>query len=163
MPMPINLHYFTNGSPNLNSLPYRPTSSLTLAISAILALIPLPQSSSAVSNQDLLLRRSRADLFATAACAEVDNELERITRTASQTNRASGDQMSLNGNSRSYPILSLSILSVYEYCQRGSVSRMRSRANQAVATAMDLSLHSLDITSTEADRRAWWGAVSPAQ
>ncbi|KAJ5364853.1 uncharacterized protein N7496_010566 [Penicillium cataractarum] len=36
---------------------------------------------------------------------------------------------------------------------------MRSHANQALTAALDLSLHSLDETSTEAERRTWWTAM----
>ena len=61
--------------------------------------------------------------------------------------------------SRLDPILALVMLSVYEYCQRGNVSRMRSRANQALTTAMDLSLHNLGAKATEAQRRTWWSTV----
>ncbi|GLA44698.1 hypothetical protein AnigIFM63309_005881, partial [Aspergillus niger] len=57
-----------------------------------------------------------------------------------------------------HPILALVALSMYEFCQRGSVSRMRNRANQALTTAMDFSLHALGSSASEAQRRAWWAA-----
>jgi hypothetical protein len=58
-----------------------------------------------------------------------------------------------------HPILALIVLSVYDLCQCGNKSRMRMRANQAITTAMDYSLHQLDEDATEAQRRAWWTAV----
>lgn len=142
------------------SLPHWPTSSLTLAITAILTLIPLSRSSHPLVDSNIPLRRSQALLFAEAALEEVHNEIDRITRAPSQARGLFGERMNSDRPPQLYPIMALSLLSVYECCQRGSISRMRSRANQAVAAAMDFSLHSLDDTSTEAERRAWWSAVS---
>lgn len=147
---------------NRHSLPHWPTSSLTLAISSILVLIPLPQGSH-FPDSSIPLKRSLAHLLAKEAFNEVDNEIDRITRASSHASGAFNEQISLNGSSRLNPILALAILSVYEYCQRGSISRMRGRANQAVTAAMDLSLHALGHTSTEAERRTWWSAVSSAR
>ena len=39
-------------------------------------------------------------------------------------------------------IIALLILSIYEYAQRGNISKMRTRAGQALVSAMDKSLHS---------------------
>ena len=36
---------------------------------------------------------------------------------------------------------------------------MRARVNQAITTAMDMSLHSLGREAVEAERRAWWMTV----
>ncbi|GIJ86792.1 hypothetical protein Asppvi_005687 [Aspergillus pseudoviridinutans] len=58
-----------------------------------------------------------------------------------------------------HSILALIVLSIYDLCQCGNKSRMRMRANQALTTAMDYSLHQLDENATEAQRRAWWTAV----
>ncbi|KAJ5757564.1 uncharacterized protein N7511_006258 [Penicillium nucicola] len=156
MVIPISCSNFTDGL--RNSLPHWPTSSLTLAISAILVLIPLPQDSHLPVDSSTPLKRSLAHLFAEAAFDEVDNEIDRITRASSRASDVFNEQISLDESSRLYPILALVVLSVYEYCQRGSISRMRGRANQAVTAAMDLSLHALGHTSTEAERRTWWSA-----
>jgi hypothetical protein len=123
-------------------------------------LIPLPRKSHPKA-YNTPLRRSQAHLFAKTAFEEVESEIERNTRA--QTSGAFSELTSSNLPSRLHPILALSILSVYEYCQRGSISRMRSRANEAVTAAMDLSLHTLDERSTEAERRTWWSTVSPFQ
>lgn len=59
-------------------------------------------------------------------------------------------------------LLALLILSVYEYSQRGNLLKMRYRAGQALALALDKSLHScLDNDEfSEARRRAWWMTVN---
>ncbi|GAB1206561.1 hypothetical protein APSETT445_005251 [Aspergillus pseudonomiae] len=56
-------------------------------------------------------------------------------------------------------ILALLVLSVYEYTQRGNLLKMRYRAGQALAIALDMSLHSLGEEYdefAEGRRRAWW-------
>lgn len=159
-PIPINLGSLAGDFVSQDYLPHWPTTSLTLAISAILSLIPLPQSPESFADSHVSTSHSQAQIFADAAFDEVHNEIERATRTNYETSVRFGEHVISNRLSRLYPIMALSLLSVYEYCQRGSISRMRSCANQAVAAAMDFSLHSLNETSTEAERRAWWGAVS---
>lgn len=60
-------------------------------------------------------------------------------------------------------IIALLILSIYKYAQRGNISKMRTRAGQALVSAMDKSLHSQgdnDSEYAEAKRRAWWMCVS---
>lgn len=143
------------------SLPYWPKSSLTLAISAILSLIPLAQDPHAFSTYSVESRRRHAHLYAESAFSQVDDDIDGLSMpTVSVRPSAIPEDAGRVLPSRLNPILTLVLLSVYEYCQRGNISRMRSRANQAVASAMDLSLHKLGPTSTEAQRRAWWGAVS---
>jgi hypothetical protein len=59
-------------------------------------------------------------------------------------------------------ILALLVLSVYEYTQRGNLLKMRYRAGQALAIALDMSIHSLGEEYdefAEARRRAWWMTV----
>ncbi|GKZ19558.1 hypothetical protein AbraCBS73388_004367 [Aspergillus brasiliensis] len=138
-----------------SSLPHWPASALTLAISAILALLPLAQDSNPFSESSIYSRRSYAHLFAEAAFSEVEKEMDNIFRISSHIS----DGISSSSLSRLSPVLALVLLSFYEYCQRGNVSRMRSRANQAVTAAMDLGLHSLGPSATEAQRRAWWSVM----
>ena len=60
-------------------------------------------------------------------------------------------------------VIALLFLSIYEYAQRGNISKMRTRAGQALISAMDMSLHSQDDNGgefAEAKRRAWWMCVS---
>lgn len=147
---------------NLNraSLPYWPRSSLTLAISAILSLIPLSQEPYALSDSAMRSRRLHAHLYAEAALVEVENEIDQLSSTTTSIHSGTlGEGIEGDQTARRYPVLALVILSVYEYCQRGNISRMRIRANQAVTTAVDLSLHNLGPQSTEAERRTWWSAV----
>ena len=58
-------------------------------------------------------------------------------------------------------LLALLILSVYEYTQRGNLLKMRYRAGQALALALEKSLHSCNENDecSEARRRAWWMTV----
>lgn len=116
----------------------------------------------------VLLRRSYAQLFAQAALVSVEREIDELS-PASSINiigaSPSQEQSALHSKIpiQLDPILALVVLAMYEYCQRGNVSRMRARVNHAVTTAMDLCLHDLGSTSTEyseAQRRAWWMIVS---
>jgi hypothetical protein len=59
-------------------------------------------------------------------------------------------------------ILSLCLLAIYEYSQRGNIRKMQDRAGQALMSAMNMSLHTQtdsDIPFAEARRRAWWMTV----
>jgi hypothetical protein len=58
-------------------------------------------------------------------------------------------------------VLSLILLSVYEYAQRGNMAKMRNRAGQALTAAMSMSLHEAleGDEFAEARRRAWWMTV----
>jgi len=63
-------------------------------------------------------------------------------------------------------VLSLCLLAMYEYSQRGNIRKMQDRAGQALVSAMHMSLHSqTDSTApfAEARRRAWWMTVSCSQ
>lgn len=120
-----------------------------------------------MTEASIVLRRSYAQLFAQAALASLEKEIDDIGPTMhlnapgaclSQGHSPLHSQVPLQLD----PILALVILAIYEYCQRGNVSRMRSRINQAVTTAMDISLHQLGSTTTEASeaqKRAWWITV----
>lgn len=121
-----------------------------------------------MTEASIVLRRTYAQLFAQAALASVEKENDDIGPTVhlnapgaclSQGHSPLHSQVPLQLE----PILALVALAIYEYCQRGNVSRMRGRINQAVTTAMDISLHQLGSTTTEASeaqRRAWWITVS---
>ena len=149
-------------------LPFWPQSSFSLALSALLVLIPPSQGPFSMTEASIVLRRTYAQLFAQAALASVEKEIDDIGPTVhlnapgaclSQGHSPLHSQVPLQLE----PILALVVLAIYEYCQRGNVSRMRGRINQAVTTAMDISLHQLGSTSTEASeaqRRAWWITVS---
>lgn len=60
-------------------------------------------------------------------------------------------------------VLSLCLLAIYEYTQRGNIRKMQDRAGQALVSAMNMSLHDetgATTAFTEARRRAWWMTVS---
>ncbi|RAH87435.1 hypothetical protein BO86DRAFT_3144 [Aspergillus japonicus CBS 114.51] len=142
-----------------SSFPHWPASALTLAISAILVSIPLPQDSDPSSESSISLRRSAAQHFAEAAFRAVDDGTDARAHTPANTTIFAGPGIGNNDIAPVSSVLALILLSIHEYCQRGNVSRMRRRANQAITTAMDLRLHSLGAAATEAQRRAWWGAM----
>lgn len=149
-------------------LPFWPQSSLSLALSALLVLIPPSQGPFSMTEASIVLRRTYAQLFAQAALASVEKEIDEMEPTIhfnapgaclSQGHSPLHSQVPLQLD----PILALVVLAIYEYCQRGNVSRMRGRINQAVTTAIDISLHELGSMTTEASeaqRRAWWITVS---
>ncbi|GIC86204.1 Zn(II)2Cys6 transcription factor [Aspergillus udagawae] len=148
------------GTVELSCLPYRPTSSLSLALSAILALIPPPHDRNQSEPCSVWLRRSYAQLFAQAALRMAEKEIEDFTGGwANSDGLVEGRDFHPQLPTQLHPILALTVLSVYDLCQCGNKSRMRMRANQAITTAMDYSLHQLDENATEAQRRAWWTAV----
>jgi hypothetical protein len=156
--------------PTRADLPYWPKSSLGLALSALLVMIPSSQDPFPDSEMSILIRRSYAQLFAQAALASVESDIDDLgpgLNFAAPTAGMSQEKSPLHAQvlSQLEPILALVVLSIYEYCQRGNVSRMRARINQAVTTAMDLSLHNLEPSATthlEAQKRTWWITVSCA-
>ncbi|KAJ5713318.1 uncharacterized protein N7483_010499 [Penicillium malachiteum] len=150
--------------PERSDLPYWPNSSLSLALSAILVLIPAFSDPTPMHEKSILQRRSYAQLFAHAALSSAERGMDELS-PASSINvigaSVSQEQSPLHPQVplQLDPILALVVLATYEYCQRGNVSRMRARINNAITTAMDISLHNLGSTTTEfseAQRRAWW-------
>jgi hypothetical protein len=134
----------------------------------MLVLIPVVEDRFPTAEPSLALRRSYAQLFAQAALAAVETEVDNLTPVSKSNMSEPGScraQSSLHPRmpAQLHPVAALVVLSIYEYCQRGNVSRMRARGNQAITTAMDISIHKLDSTVTdfsEAQRRAWWMTVS---
>lgn len=149
---------------------YRPRSPLSLAISAILALIPHPGDQNPSSAGSVLLRRQYAHAFAQLANASVEEDAE-LADSVTDPSRAlynakpavhrepfhSQTPVELEG------LLALLILSIYEYAQRGNLVKMRYRAGQALSIALDKALHAESTAHdefAEARRRAWWMTVS---
>ncbi|OAA41299.1 Fungal Zn binuclear cluster domain containing protein [Metarhizium rileyi] len=151
------------------------TSPLSLAISALLALIPFPDQEpiSPVSSKEPL-RRSIAHKLAQRAleCVESDSEL------LDDTPGGHPAPMSLKGHPiPRFPLhpatpvmleglLALLLLSNYEHTQRGNMLKMTTRASQALIMAKNMSLHQLssyDDEFAEAKRRAWWMSYFRAQ
>ena len=134
----------------------------------MLVLIPTAEDTFPMAETNLATRRLYAQLFAQAALAAVETETDDLSPGLSPNVPGPESSRALDGLHPQIPIqldpvLALVVLSIYEYCQRGNVSRMRARGNQAITTAMDISIHRLDSTMTdysEAQRRAWWMTVS---
>ena len=151
--------------PRESDFPYWPKSSLSLAFLAILTLIPPSQCQFPMAEENIVLRRLYAQIFAQAALTNVESEIDEVGLALNIEAGLSREKCSFHPlvPFRVGPVLALVVLAVYEYCQRGNVSRMRSRINQAVTAAMDMSLHQLCLTTSqfsEAERRAWWITVS---
>ena len=147
---------------------YRPRSPLSLAIAAVLALIPHPDDPEPSSPTSVLQRRTYAHTFAQLANSiiEAECDLELSSTDPGQALSSSRPSISRERLHARVPedletLLALLILSVYEYTQRGNLLKMRYRAGQALALALDKSLHA-DLEEdefSEARRRAWWMTV----
>ncbi|KAJ5587356.1 uncharacterized protein N7459_003121 [Penicillium hispanicum] len=144
---------------------YRPRSPLSLAISAVLVLIPHPHDPEPTSSASILQRRTYAHAFAQLANSIIETECDLELSSTDPGQALSSARPSVNRN-RLHPqtpedletLLALLILSVYEYAQRGNLLKMRYRSSQALALALDKSLHNYmdDDEFSEAHRRAWW-------
>ncbi|KAI9928262.1 hypothetical protein MW887_002295 [Aspergillus wentii] len=145
---------------------YRPQSPLSLAISAILALIPHPNDPEPTSAGAVLQRRTYAHTFAQLANNSIEADCELHASSTEPAQALSNDRPLINREPfhintpvELERILALLVLSVYEYTQRGNLLKMRYRAGQALAIALDMSLHSLGEEFdefAEARRRTWW-------
>lgn len=150
-----------NNAIDQSSFAHWPSSSLSLAICAMLTLIPLPQDPSPLSDASMSSRRRYAQYLADAALKKVDSEIDDLAPGErapyiDSTHRSFHPDVPLS----LHAVLALSVLSIYEDCQKGSLSRMRNLANRAITTSMDMSLHILGDVASEAQRRAWWSVVS---
>ncbi|KAI9815782.1 MAG: hypothetical protein M1827_002178 [Pycnora praestabilis] len=157
-------------SANIESSNFEPSSPISLAISSILTLIPHPDDRNFTTPESILLRREHAQSFAQSTMESIEIESELLDSSTSPSRALSGSpsqfyrpsfhpKMPLELES----ILALLVLSIYEYAQRGNITKMRSRAGQALISAMNIGLHSRgseDDEFAEARRRAWWMTVS---
>ncbi|KAL2284140.1 hypothetical protein FJTKL_09122 [Diaporthe vaccinii] len=144
---------------------FEPTSPISLAISAILALIPCPEDANHASRDSQLFRRKYAQYFAQTAFETMEND-EEIPDSAIDPSRSLSEDHNHAFRSPFHSrvpvelegIVALDILSVYEYAQRGNIKKMQNRAGQALMAAMDMSLHSCATEDeySEARRRIWW-------
>lgn len=161
---PRNEHRKGRGS-NVSS-DFEPSSPITLAISTILALVPHPDDEDSLNPESVLYRRKSAHSFAESTMESIEIESEILDSDSSPSRALTGSSPTARRGSF-HPkvpvgiesIIALVILSIYEYAQRGNISKMRTRAGQALVSAMDLSLHSQGDNGgefAEAKRRAWW-------
>lgn len=149
---------------------FEPSSPITLAISAVLALVPCPSDSNHQAHESQLFRRKYAQYFAQCAFETIEND-EEIPDSSIEPPRALSEEHHCHPLRRPFHprvplelerVVALCILSVYEYAQRGNLKKMQNRAGQAMMSAMDLTLHSCTVEDelSEARRRIWWMSVS---
>ncbi|KAM3084662.1 hypothetical protein ACMFMG_003125 [Clarireedia jacksonii] len=146
---------------------FQPSSPMTLAMSAHLALIPHPDDPAPNSQESILLRRHQAQVYAQLAIDAVEIEHEIIESVIDP-----GEALTIEASPVTYRVqihpevrleaestIALLLLCTYEYSQRGNIVKMRKRSGQALMSAMDLGLHSKpseDYQYAESDRRIWW-------
>lgn len=148
-----------------------PSSPISLALYAILTLIPHPNDHMPDSQDSVILRRNQAHVYATMAIGSVEVEAELLASASSPAYALSSDPQTL-GRAPFHPsvpvelesVLAFSVLSIYEYGQRGNLAKMRNRASQGYDAAIRLSLHEdcdseVPAAHVEARRRAWWMTV----
>ncbi|KAI9645510.1 hypothetical protein NHQ30_006250 [Ciborinia camelliae] len=145
---------------------FQPASPMTLAASALLALIPHPDDPSPTSPESILLRRNQAQVFAQLAIDSVETENEMIESImdpgealSTQEPQIYRTQIHPQVRLEAESTVALLLLCTYEYAQRGNISKMRKRCGQALVSAMDLGLHSKGkevYDYAESDRRIWW-------
>ncbi|CAK7236571.1 hypothetical protein SCUCBS95973_009652 [Sporothrix curviconia] len=143
---------------------FKPSSPLSLAIAAILALIPCAEDAVHADRESVVFRRTYCQYLAQATVEGIEMETE-IPVSSIEPQRAleTDEAMPRAPVNPSLPlelesIVALDILSVYEYAQRGNMKRMQSRAGQALVAAMAQSLHLKGRADefSEARRRVWW-------
>jgi len=148
------------------SLEQAPTSPLRLAISAVLALVPLPSVVNPSRPSHIALRRKHAHQLVQRCLAMIEDE----TDIPDSPSTALAYGITTPQRQPLHPqvpielesVLSLCLLAIYEYSQRGNIRKMQDRAGQALMSAMNMSLHTQiesDIPFAEARRRAWWMTV----
>ncbi|KAG2163602.1 hypothetical protein JADG_003341 [Aureobasidium aubasidani] len=152
--------------PESSACTFEPRSPASLAISAILALIPHPEEGAPFSEESIKARREAAHHFAkrTIESIECDSEMPDSSISPAQALVNGHSHISRPAFHSRVPVelesvIALSILSVYEYAQRGNITKMRDRASQALMMAMNLSLHDRGTELdgfAEARRRIWW-------
>lgn len=148
---------------------YRPYSPICLAISAILALTPLFPGEASRNAEARTARRNQAHDFATLCLNSIDVETELIESMISPQD-ALQKHFVEHSRAQFHPhvplslesVLALLVLTVYEYAQRGNMTKMRARAGQALVMALDMGLCDKEDEReryAEARRRAWWMTV----
>ncbi|PWY84948.1 C6 zinc finger domain protein [Aspergillus heteromorphus CBS 117.55] len=157
---------FTESPSEKPILAFSSQSPLSLALSAILALIPHPNDPEPSGPASVIRRRTYAQTFAQLANASIESDCELHASSTDPAEALSSERPLLDRkpiHSRTPVelecVLALLVLSIYEYTQRGNLLKMRYRAGQALAIALDMSLHALGDEYddfAEARRRAWW-------
>ena len=143
----------------------------SLAISAILALIPHPEEEEPFHVDSIKARRQVAHSLAKRTLERIESDSEMPDSAISPAEALVRGQPPLGLARPSFhsqvpieleSVIALSVLSVYEYAQRGNINKTRDRASQALIMAINMSLHDRGMeigVFAEAKRRAWWMAV----
>lgn len=142
------------------------SSPVALAIAAILALIPCAQDTNPLSEDAIIFRRKYSQFLAQSAFEATETEMDK-RESAVEPARAledSDDEYFRAPLHQDVPValesvIALSLLSVYEYSQRGNLKRMMSRASAALMASMNMGLHTHNDDEdvyADAKRRAWW-------
>jgi hypothetical protein len=155
---------------SVSAADFEPSTPLSLAISALLALIPHPEDTDPSGTESVHLRREQAQAFAQSAYESIEIESELVDSNTQPGEALSREQDPLDRNLfhprnplQNESIIALLMLSTYEYAQRGNIAKMRNRAGQALNAALNLGLHCKadeDGYYAEANRRVWWMTVS---
>ncbi|KAK1988177.1 hypothetical protein LZ30DRAFT_64429 [Colletotrichum cereale] len=164
LPMDQAVPHFQNDTDSFAD-EYQPSTPLSLAISAILALIPCANDTNHLDKESVVFRRRYAQFLAQSAVESIELESE-IPDSSVEPPKALSESPEDFSREQFHPgvpvelesIVALDILSVYEYAQRGNLKKMQARAGQALMSAMSLSLHTCteDDEFSEAKRRIWW-------
>ncbi|KAL0767021.1 hypothetical protein CaCOL14_010592 [Colletotrichum acutatum] len=164
LPMDQAVPHFQNDTEGFAD-EYQPSTPISLAISAILGLIPYHNDTNHLNKESVVFRRRYAQYLAQCAIESIEIESE-IPDSSIEPPKA------LNESPDDFPrqpfhpgvpielesVIALDILSVYEYAQRGNLKKMQARAGQALVAAMSLSIHTCaeEDAFSEARRRVWW-------
>ncbi|KAF9884611.1 hypothetical protein FE257_001433 [Aspergillus nanangensis] len=153
----------------MDSLPSRFQSPLSMAVAALLVLVPRDSVSyGSPAGSAAPARRTVAQLYAQSALQLIDEDIGVYGSTPSGCASSHLDRpYPRSPLHRDLPVdieglIALLLLSVYEYCQRGNLSKMRARTNQALLQAMDMGLHCIPEEVDgfqESKRRAWWWTI----
>lgn len=158
-----DLLYISARAPN-----FSPTSPISLAISATLALIPHPSDVDPAGVESTLTRRLQAQAYAQSAYESIEIESELLDSVIDPGGALSNEEVTpIRGPFHpkvpveNESVIALLLLGTYEYAQRGNISKLRNRAGQALTAAMNLGLHAKegDGIHAEANRRTWWMTV----
>ncbi|KAK1478504.1 hypothetical protein CCUS01_04850 [Colletotrichum cuscutae] len=164
LPMDQAVSHFQNDTEGFAD-EYQPSTPISLAISAILALIPYHNDTNHLNKESVIFRRRYAQYLAQCAIESIEIESE-IPDSSIEPPKALNESPDDFPRQQFHPgvpielesVIALDILSVYEYAQRGNLKKMQARAGQALVAAMSLSIHTCaeEDAFSEARRRVWW-------
>ncbi|KAH8805042.1 Zn(II)2Cys6 transcription factor [Xylogone sp. PMI_703] len=168
---PMEFHTNRTGLTQLSvsDLPFSATSPLSQALLAMFTLIPHPNDRRPNLERSIEARRIFAQIYSSSALQKIEDDIGCLTQSSITSTQFQDFSPAVSRRQfhAKIPlvlenILALLVLSMYEFCQRGNLSKMRTRANYAMTIAIDLGLHHHDQTGSdfaETCNRAWWMAV----